>query len=252
MNRIKTLHAWKTWLLWFAAGLLLCLAAGCSAAGGTPEVRNYPAPGHLSVDAGLFQQAGCPLDDSGRNLCPPESPLGQLGCDYIATPGSYLGGLDPAYPLNLCWKLGRGGQTLPRDQYLYREGCLLPQYVRYVVVQNGQYRLLQSLAELQKIYAPIVSPDEALSYALAATGLSAYYGFEAPAGFRYFVDRLEDSHVVETPQGYLVYLYHYQFCGCGPHTTSYVEVLIKPDGSLQETGRTPVFEDPEQDGLCID
>jgi hypothetical protein len=252
MNRVKARQSWCGQLLWAAAGLLLVLASGCSAARGMPEVRNYPASGHLSVDAGPFQQAGCPLDDSGRNLCPPDSPLGQLDCDYIATPGSYLGGLDPAYPLNLCWRLGRGGQTLPREQYLYREGCLLPQYARYVIVQDGQYRLLESQADFQQTFAPITSQDEALSYALAVTGLSAYYALEASPGFRYFVDRLEDSHVVETPQGYLVYLYHYQFCGCGPHTTSYVEVLIKPDGSLQETGRTPVFEDPEQDGLCID
>jgi hypothetical protein len=231
--------------------LILILVSACSSGARTPDVRNHPAP-DLTVDTTPFQTAGCPLDDSGRNVCPPESPLGRLGCDYITAPGDYLGGLEPKDPLNLCWKLGAGGLFLTSDEYIYRDGCLLPLYARYVIQRDGQFVLLKSLADLQKAYAPITSEDEALSYALAATGLPAYFGFEAPQGFRYFVDGLEDSHVVANDQGFLVYLYDYKFCGCGPHTTFYVEVLIKADGMVEETGRTPVFEDPEQDNLCID
>jgi hypothetical protein len=185
-------------------------------------------------------------------MCPPESPLGKLGCDYIAAPGDYLGGLEPKDPLNLCWKIGAGGQTLSKDEYIYRDGCMLPRYARYVIQRDGKFVLLKSFTDLQKAYAPITSENEALSYAIAVTGLPAYFDFEAPQGFRYFVDGLEDSHVVANDQGYLVYLYDYKFCGCGPHTTFYVEVLIKADGTVEETGRTPVFEDPEQDSLCID
>jgi hypothetical protein len=87
---------------------------------------------------------------------------------------------------------------------------------------------------------------------MATTGLSAYFDFEAPPGYRYFVSQLEDTHAVATDKGFLVYLYDYKLCGCGPHTTSYVEILVTSDGSVSETGRTPVFEDPEQDSLCVD
>jgi hypothetical protein len=204
------------------------------------------------VETSAFDQVGCPLDDSGRNVCPPESELGILGCDTIAAPGDYLGGLDPALPINLCWKLGANGLRLEKDQFIYRDGCLLPQYARYVVQQDGKFILLENLADLQRMYAPITTQDEALSYAVAATGLSAYFGFEAPRGFRYFVRTLEDSHVVTGGGEFRVYLYDYKLCGCGPHTTEYVELLVKPDGQIEETGRTPVFEDPEQDNLCID
>jgi hypothetical protein len=231
--------------------LLLILVSACSSSARPPDVRNHPEP-DLTVDTTPFQKAGCPVDDSGRNMCPPESLLGQLGCDYIADPGEYLGGLEPKDPLNLCWKIGESGQRLSQDDFIYRDGCLLPLYARYVIQRDGQFVLLKSLADLQKAYAPITSEDEALSYAIAATGLPAYFDFEAPRGFRYFVDGLEDSHVIANDQGYLVYLYDYKFCGCGPHTTFYVEVLIKADGTVEETGRTPVFEDPEQDSLCID
>lgn len=231
--------------------LIIPFITACSALQRPPQVSSFPPP-VVTVNIDAFQEAGCPMDDSGRNVCPPESPLGQLGCDTISTPGDYLGGLQPSYPIYLCWKIGSGGQFLSPEQYVYRDGCLLPMYARYVILRDGEYVLLEHRLDLQKAFAPITSTDEALSYAIAATGLSAYFGFEPPKGFRYFVDRVEDSHVKTVDQGYLVYLYDYQLCGCGPHTTSYVEVLIKPDGSVEETGRTPVFEDPEQDGLCID
>jgi hypothetical protein len=128
----------------------------------------------------------------------------------------------------------------------------MPQLARYVIERDGQFELLETQQNLKQAYAPIISETEALSYAIASTGLSAYFGFEAPRGFRYFVDKLEDSHVVATSQGYLVYLYDYQLCGCGPHTTSYVELEVLASGEIKETGRIPVFEDPEQDGLCVD
>ncbi len=248
----RLFHNHKHQLRPFLGGLLLWfLLSACSNAQNAPSVRHYSAP-ELTVNTEPFQQSDCPVDDSGQNNCPPDSPIGQLGCDRISAPGDYLGGMDPSYPINMCWKRGGGGQTPSSEEYVYREGCLLPQYARYVIQRDGKFEVLRSVADLQKVYAPITSENEALSYALAATGLSAYYDLVAPPGFRYFVDKLEDTHVVSSDQGFLVYLYAYKFCGCGPHTTSYVEVLIKPDGSVQETGRTPVFEDPEQDTLCID
>jgi hypothetical protein len=204
------------------------------------------------VDTRPFEGAGCEADDSGRSICAPDSPLGQLGCEYISSPGDYLGGLDPNYPITLCWVSGPPALEFEKDEYIYRDGCLLPQVARYVIEQDGQLALLESQQDLIKAYAPITSEEEALSYAIASTGLSAYFGFEAPRGFRYFVDQLEDSHAVATGQGYLVYVYHYQLCGCGPHTTSLVELQVNPGGEIKETGRIPVFEDPEQDGLCID
>lgn len=233
--------------------LLLCFSglSACSAIRKPPAVRTFPSPA-VTVNTDAFEQAGCSIDDSGRMGCPPESLLGKLGCDYISTPGDYLGGLQPNVPINLCWKIGSGGQFLSADQYVYRDGCLLPLFARYVIYKDSQFILVENLHDLHKTFAPITSADEAMSYAIAATGLAAYYGLEPQKGFRYFVDRLEDSHVETVKNGYLVYLYDYKLCGCGPHTTSFVVVLIKPDGTVEEMSRIPVFEDPEQDNLCID
>ena len=178
--------------------------------------------------------------------------MGQLGCSWIEDPNPGLKDLEPQNPLNLCWVIGAGGQRLPAEEYVYRKGCMLPQYARFVVQQSGEFVLLKSRDDLQKAYAPITSEKEALSYALAATGFQAISGFGAPPNYRYFIDQVKDSGAVLTDQGYLVNLYDYRLCGCGPHTTFAVDILVKADGTVDEIGRTPAYEDPEQDGLCVD
>jgi hypothetical protein len=223
---------------------LAILISGCS---GVPRVTHYPAP-QLNLNPAIFDQSGCSEDAGGQFVCPPDSVIGKLGCDSLAAPGAYLGGLEPAYPLNICWK----DQAESEEQYIYHDGCLRPQYLNYIIQDQASYRLITNKAELAATYAPILTKDEALSYAMAATGLAAYFDLQPARSMRYFTKNLEDTHVEVTPDGYVVHLYAYQLCGCGPHTTSAVTLLVRQDGRLEELERNPVFEDPEQDGLCID
>lgn len=245
MHRTKSFQK----ILWPTLVVMLTLA--CSfGLGRAPRVENHPQP-TLTVETQVFEDAGCPAE-SGYQRCPPESPLGKLGCDQIRPPGNLLGGLDPAYPLNVCLITRTPDEQPDESEYLYSDGCLLRDYVRYVIWRQGEFRLLKSLADLQQVYAPIESEEEALSYALAATGLGVRYGLEAPRGYRYFVDELEDTHVAATEAGYLVHLYGYRLCGCGPHTTYTVDVLVSRDGQVSQGDRQPVYEDPAEDDLCVD
>ena len=116
----------------------------------------------------------------------------------------------------------------------------------------GQLRILKSIGDLGQTYAPIESEDEALSYALAATGLGVRYGLTAQTDLRYFVNRLEDTNVQQIPQGYQVHLFDYKVCGCGPHPTYAVDVLVTNDGQVRELNREKIYEDPAEDGLCVD
>lgn len=213
-----------------------------------PEVQNHPTP-VITLDAGGFDTAPC-NPENGDGNCDPQSELGSLGCDQIRTPGDLLGGLQPFYPMRLCLT-GKPGAT-PPAQFVYKEGCLLAKFVRYVIYKDGQYRLIQSVADLQETYAPIQTEKEALSYALAATGLGVRYGLQAERGLRYYVDDLQDTFVRQTEQGYLARLYDYKLCGCGPHPTYAVDILITTDGQLEEISRVKVYEDPEEDNLCVD
>ena len=215
-----------------------------------PRVKNHPQP-EISPNAAEFNDMSCP-EVNGRRSCAPDSALGVLGCAEIRPPGEVLDGLQPAYPLRVCVASHQPGVRLAEGEYIYSEGCRMPEYIRYVVIKEGGFVLLKSLADLQQTYAPIESNDEALSYALAASGLGVRYGITPQPDLRYFVDQIEDTHVETVPQGYQVRLFDYKLCGCGPHPTYAVDVLVTSDGQIRELSREKIYEDPAEDKLCVD
>ena len=215
-----------------------------------PGVQNHPQP-TLQLEDSAPWEAGCKQAEN-TSTCDAESPLGVLDCENIQPPGDLLGGLEPAYPIHLCLTRPGPGKALDRSAFLYRDGCHAAVYVRYAIWRDGQFELLQSPEGMAAAYAPVESTEEALSYALAATGLGVRYGLEPVKGFRYYVDELLDTHVVESPGGYRVLLYDYQLCGCGPHTTEAVWVQVSRDGEVKEISRQAVYDDPAEDGLCVD
>lgn len=214
-------------------------------------VVNHPAPTMPAIDVEPFRQASTVPDDdttfyrAGPQV-DPNQPLARLGCLSISKPPADLGALSPAYPLALCRARADAGEGL------YRSGCLLPTVARYVIHRNGQFELIETSAELAAVYAPIESEAEALSYALAATGYEARYGLSADAGYRRLTSPLEDTHVTAVDGGYEVTVYQYRLCGCGPHTYTAVRLKVTVGGEVQVLDRTPAFEDPADDGLCID
>jgi hypothetical protein len=231
------------------AGVILapaCLLANLN----LPGVKNHPEPAY-SPNPGMFDDSSCP-EQNGRWLCPADGTLGQLGCEQIRPPGDVLAALQPAYPVRMCLVLRDASQRLAEGEYVYREGCLMSEYVRYVISKDGDLKTLKSVADLQQTYAPIETEQEALSYALAVTGLGVRYGLTAQADLRYFVDELEDTHVKTIPQGYQAHLFDYKLCGCGPHPTYTVDVLVTRDGQVRELSREKIYEDPAEDKLCVD
>jgi hypothetical protein len=105
-------------------------------------------------------------------------------------------------------------------------------------------------SELRELYAPIESEDEALSYALAATGYQARnfttdlprHAYPAPGEVDYFVNELEDTHVTKSQEGYRVRLYDYTWCGCGHHETYAMDVLVTASGVISTTKGAPVYQ----------
>jgi hypothetical protein len=108
------------------------------------------------------------------------------------------------------------------------------------------------MSDLQSTYSPIDSPNEALSYAIAATGFEAYYDIQPQAGYRYDVKQLEETHVSVTPNGYEVLLYQFQMFGEQAYTTNAVRVQVSRVGEISIKETTLVNRTPEDDGLCVD
>lgn len=186
-----------------------------------------------------------------------ESTRAALGCDEIQAAPSLLGGLDPSYPVAVCQlspsQIKAEIQAeIEKGLYFFYTGGLLGNYVRYVILRDGAFRLLKSEQEFRAVYAPVETPEEALSYVLAVTGLSAAYGIAYDPAYKYEVATIEDTYVTSQPDGYKLHLYHDAVFGCGPHWTSTIEVHVSTEGIIQEMSRKPVFRDPNLDEVCID
>jgi hypothetical protein len=243
--------------LWvFPAFPALLILAGCAP---PPRFVNHARP-DLSVSFAAFTDVGCPPDSNGAMLCPPESPLAAFDCDRIMEPDGLLGGLDPAYPIVYCLyeSFRHSGEDYQRtsriesEGYIYRYGGVAPTYVRFVVFIENEFVLLTTRADFAALYAPVESADEALGFALAHGDYFAYYGLAPERGLRYLTKTVEDTHVEESGDGYLVHLFAYQFFGCGPHTTSAVAVRVTHGGLVEEIRMDGIFENPEEDDLCVD
>jgi hypothetical protein len=143
------------------------------------------------------------------------------------------------------------------DRCIRTEAFLNPKCVRVRVKQDGVSRTLSTPEELRDWFTPIESADEALSYALLATGYEAKYAPEdyrlavgdpcdpGPAYYHYYTDVLEDTHVVEVAKGYQVNLFDSKRVGCGPFPVSSVTVEVSVDGTISERPMIKLFEQGE-------
>lgn len=223
---------------WFFALLVL---AGCAQPLSVPfisqkvRVTEHP-PFDWTVNAQRLKELGCSQDL--QTSCPQ---LAALGCDAITTPVFYLGGLQPPYPLVECIHTSDN----PPDKDHFRQPSGLDRrYRSFAIFQGGVYRLIIKKSEFREIFAPVESADEAISYAMAMTSLSARNDFDPNARVEYLVKVLEETHAEETPDGYVVQLFDIAGgkMGCGPHSAFAVKVLVTPDGGVREVGRQEIYK----------
>jgi hypothetical protein len=216
-----------------------------------PTFVNIPAP-VFSTNLKPFQDAGCKPDPQGKLRCPPNlAPFNRFGCVEIVQAPALLGGLKGGVPLMKCLLEAQPEKSLDPGEYFYDQGCLVPSYVRYLVYQDNQIVLLKNLADLKARFAPPATPEQALSYALAATGFQALYGLK-DENMRYLKPQIEDTQVQAENGGYRLRLYSFGTCGCGPHAMRLRTVHIDAQGNLAVDDPQPVWEDPTLDEVCVD
>jgi hypothetical protein len=204
-----------------------------------PYFIDQPAR-QVKVDATLVEEAGCrtrfPNNEQPSLMCDDISPLARFDCEGLFTEQIDIGfGLDPAYPLVATCYYWPGAESL------YGLG---PFRVGHVFKVDDDYVLLNSVSEMQRVFAPVDSSEEALSYAQLLTGLRAEYEFKPRYGKQMFLQEvIQDSHVTDLGHGYFVHLYHSPTLGCGPYVTSQVDVIVDRDGTITWMGATPVYID---------
>ena len=203
----------------------------------TPTIIPHLKP-TMSVDLQVLRDAGCAIDwgrYGGAWVCPNNAAIKALGCDTLA-PDNLFAGFTPYYLIMRCHTF----QSPPPDREHFR--CTDYTYGSYLLFKDGQYRLIAAQSELQALFAPVDSADEALAYALVATDLTAKFTLDNVGG-EYYAETIKGTHVDETPEGYMVHLFADppQRCGCATFVTSAVDVLVTREGRVEVIDSQPAY-----------
>jgi hypothetical protein len=211
------------------------------------------APEISTIDLSSFKASDCTWQSEDYAVCNENGTFKKMGCTTLSNPDPYLNLLDPQVSIIECNYLPDIAQEDNQtEDGVFNNGCSRPMLVRYIVYSDGNYQLIRNLVDLSQYFAPIESPEEALAYAIAATGYQSLYNFTPPPEYRFLLDNIEETTINNTNDGYIVALYHHQFCGCGPHITFLTKVRVNFDGTINLLDPVPAFEDPAEDGLCVD
>ena len=183
-------------------------------------------------------EAGCARD--GRSItCAQGSPWLEFGCEFYLMPKAGDTGLPPGMDL-LAQCLTPEVEEEDRSDYLFRTGCAFRNDVAYILQDGDDYRLISTLEEMQDLWQPIETPEEALTYAVLMTGLSATHHFAAQPELIYFKDPLEGTRVTLENDHYLINLFHYETCLCEPWVNSEVFLSVDRQGELTWLKALPI------------
>jgi hypothetical protein len=212
------------------------------------QIINHEMP-QFQVDFSPFTVVGCDDSDGYENWyrCNEGSLMFSFGCNSIENK-PLLGGLTPNYPIAACsYEISEhiNVADLPPDGCVYVDGGLMTFCNRYVIYKDAKYQLIKTLEELRAAYAPIDSPEEALSFVLASDDLIVNYGQAKNNDYVYFVEVLEDSYVETITDGYIVHVFD-AYSTCESFDTKSVQMKVTHDGYLTELNRTLVYRDPSQ------
>lgn len=207
--------------------------------------ENAPSP---------FENIGCIWKSDTEAVCNQESIPQKMGCDSLTKPSEYLNSLSADSELVICSYRAdlNHGEEYQNQKGLWDSGCKTPWKQRLLVYTSGDYLLVSDQEDLKYNFSPLTSTDQALAYAMAATGFSPRFDLADLKGYRIFADPLPITNVQLTSDGYELILYSLQFCGCGPHTTYLQKVEVTLSGDVKILESKPAFENPADDSLCID
>ncbi len=171
---------------------------------------------------------------------------GDFGLVEIKRVSDAAGALTPSLPM------ATGVMLRPGKNCLYLLGCSGFSGHVLLVKDDAGFRMARNQEDLKRMFAPIENEKEALSYAAVSTGLAPRYEFKIEKKFRTFVWKIRTTSSIRKGDGFEVNLFDYKGCGCGPHPYTMVVLHVGRDGSIRNEETVKLYEDPDQDSLCVD
>lgn len=161
------------------------------------------------------------------------------------------GGLIPNYPLATGHVLFNSHSKYECEDWI--DGGLLTQCKKVIVKKGDNYIVINNEEELRKIYAPITSKNEALSFAILSTRWFAIFDNAFfKNSYKYFgYYKPRTSYVEQDGNEYTVHLFAYQTFGCS-HPYFTVTATITRDGTIYNIIEKEAFFDPQDGNICVD
>jgi len=185
--------------------------------------------------------------------CTSEPQVARHGCFETIPPPEYWGGLRPYLPMLVCAK---------KDWHdsIRQDGCKVKKGLVYLVlIQGKEVKAITNRDEFRRLFAPIDSLEEALSYVSAVTGTYPVYDFPEKyfimgpdEGGSYTVKNPRPTNVKEKEDGFTINLFDNQRCGCFRPALIEVSYFVSRDGAVKELGRQKVWEANRRYNVCID
>jgi hypothetical protein len=171
----------------------------------------------------------------------------KFGCMRIDNASRELDNLSPRLPIAECLYLGDDSGP---SQGIIREGCMMPLFRKYIVMQGEDFKLIESAEDFKSAFAPVETKEEALAFAIALTSSLPRYDTSLPEGYSPVSSTVAPTYANETEKGYIVHLFDSELCGCGTHPYYAVDYLVSRDGNVTEIARQEVFNSTRM--ICFD
>jgi hypothetical protein len=196
-----------------------------------------------------------------------------LGKDKNINP-NWLLGLKPDYKIESKWNknipiaIPIDDKSNPSPQMHNHHDCIrisegMTQYcLNYLIINGNDSILVDSEYKFRKIFSPIESEIEAISFIFALTDYYPIFDlnflnkrewveFDVSHKWLVYQPEIETSYVHKTKDGYELLLYWYQVFGCShPYFSAIFD--LKTDGSYTIRNKKIVFEDKQEPGICVD
>ena len=246
--------------------LFACIVVSCGPTSSPPTIvkHSLPYPENKAADISeIAKLGGCTAEDSGFT-CPPGSKLYSIGCEVLSNDIRYPG-LRPN-PIYRCERL----EYLPGFKERYNVDWQVIGHIGDFTYDGNQFVLVTEGQNIQRMFAPIESENEALSYAMAfvtyskpdwfisvfdeyqinyfggscGLSISDYPGFRVEGEPQYFTDRIDTAFTKEIGDGYIVHLFTQALSdidsGCFTGIYS-MDMLVKPSGEISTIEPGPIL-----------
>ncbi|SOE22266.1 hypothetical protein SAMN06298216_2713 [Spirosomataceae bacterium TFI 002] len=159
------------------------------------------------------------------------------------------GGLKPKYEMAIITQLLTDSIT---NNCLWLNHGLLPFCNNILIRNKGAFELIDTKTKFNDFFLPISDEEEALAYVSIMTETSCEYEFDIKFKYRTFVKNINKSYAIQVKNGFETLTFDYDLFGCGPHSHYSVKNFVDYNGNIRLIEKRKIYENPEEDGLCVD